>query len=68
MKEKKMKSDDCIVSLIPYLYESMEAVTEPETFSVWIGNTEYVVSTHFNPNGRQTMFQQMKDLILADNP
>lgn len=68
MKEKKMKSDDCIVSLIPYLYESMEAVTDPESFSVWIGNTEYVVNTHFNPNGRQTMFQQMKDLILADNP
>lgn len=68
MKEKKMKSDDCIVSLIPYLYESMEAVTDPESFSVWIGNTEYVVHTHFNPNGRQTMFQQMKDLILADNP
>lgn len=68
MKEKKMKSDDYIVSLIPYLYESMEAVTDPESFSVWIGNTEYVVNTHFNPNGRQTMFQQMKDLILADNP
>ncbi len=68
MKDTNRKADDCIVSLIPYLYDSMEAVTEPETISVWIGKTEYVVNTHFHPNGRQTMFQQMKDLILrADN-
>lgn len=64
MKDTNRKADDCIVSLIPYLYDSMETVTEPETFSVWIGKTEYVVNTHFNPNGRQTMFQQMKDLVL----
>ncbi len=64
MKEKKTKSDDCIVSLIPYLYDNMEAATEPETFSAWMGKTEYIVHTHFNPNGRQTMFQQMKDMIL----
>ena len=68
MKDTNRKADDCIVSLIPYLYDSMEAVTELEIFSVWIGKTEYVVNTHFNPNGKQTMFQQMKDLILrADN-
>ena len=64
MKEKKIKPDDCIVSLIPYLYDSMEAATQPETFSVWMGKTEYVVHTHFNPEGTPTMFQQMKELIL----
>ena len=63
-----MKSDDCIVSLIPYLYDNIEAATKPANFTMRIGNTEYMVNTHFNPNGRQTMFQQMKDLILADNP
>ena len=63
---KRMKSDDCIVFLIPYLYDSMEAVTQPEAFTMKVGKTEYVVNTHFNPDGRQTMFQQMKELVLAD--
>ena len=63
---KRMKSDDCIVFLIPYLYDSMEAVAQPEAFTMQIGKTEYVVNTHFNPDGRQTMFQQMKELVLAD--
>ena len=67
MKDMNGKADDCIVSLIPYLYDSMEAATQPETFTLQIGKTEYVVNTHFNPNGRQTMFQQMKDLILRQD-
>ena len=67
MKDMNGKADDCIVSLIPYLYDSMEAATQPETFTVQIGKTEYVVNTHFNPNGRQTMFQQMKYLILRQD-
>lgn len=67
MKDMNGKADDCIVSLIPYLYDSMEAAMQPETFTLQIGKTEYVVNTHFNPNGRQTMFQQMKDLILRQD-
>ena len=67
MKDMNGKADDCIVSLIPYLYDSMEAATQPETFTVQIGKTEYVVNTHFNPIGRQTMLQQMKYLILRQD-
>ena len=66
MKEKNIKADDCIVSLLPYLYDSMERIKAPDSFSMQIGNTEYLVNTHFNPNGRQTMFQQMKRIVLGD--
>ena len=35
-------------------------------FSVKIGGTTYEVSTHFNPNGRQCVFEQFKELILSE--
>ena len=30
------------------------------------GGTTYEVSTHFNPNGRQCVFEQFKELILSE--
>ncbi len=66
MKERKVKTDDCIVSLLPYLYDRIEEIKEPDSFSMRIGNTEYLVNTHFNPEGTQTMFQQMKRIVLGD--
>ncbi len=38
-----------------------------ETFQMKIGGTTYEVSTHFNPKGRQCIFEQFKELILAEN-
>ncbi len=38
-----------------------------ETFQMKIGGTTYEVSTHFNPKGRQCIFEQFKELILSEN-
>lgn len=32
-----------------------------------IGGTTYEVSTHFNPNGRQCVMEQFKQLILSEH-
>ena len=37
-----------------------------DTFTMKIGGTTYEVSTHFNPNGRQCVFEQFKELILSE--
>lgn len=37
-----------------------------ETFQMKIGGTIYEVSTHFNPKGRQCIFEQFKELILSE--
>lgn len=37
-----------------------------ETFKMKIGGTTYEVSTHFNPKGRQCIFEQFKELILSE--
>ncbi len=37
-----------------------------ETFQMKIGGTTYEASTHFNPKGRQCIFEQFKELILSE--
>lgn len=37
-----------------------------ETIKMKIGGTTYEVSTHFNPKGRQCIFEQFKELILSE--
>ena len=37
-----------------------------DTFVKKIGGTTYEVSTHFNPNGRQSALEQFKQLILSE--
>lgn len=34
-----------------------------EPFFMKISNTTYEVNTHFNPNGRENVLQQFKDLL-----
>ena len=36
-------------------------------FSMKIGGTVYDVTTHFNPNGRESLFKQILDIILSAN-
>lgn len=38
-----------------------------DTFVKKIGGTTYEVSTHFNPNGRQSALEQFKQLILSEH-
>ncbi len=40
---------------------------DEDTFTMKIGGTTYEVSTHFNPNGRQCVMEQFKQLILSEH-
>lgn len=37
-----------------------------DDFKLKIGGTTYEISTHFNPNGRQCVMEQFKELILSE--
>ena len=37
------------------------------SFSMKIGGTIFDVTTHFNANGRQSVLQQFRDLILSEH-
>lgn len=51
-----------IIDLAPYLTKSGE-----ETFTVKIGRSTYEVTTHFNPNGKRSVLEQFKELLLNGN-
>ena len=38
-----------------------------DLFSIRIGNTTYEVSTHFDPQGRQSVLNQFRRLLLTRN-
>ena len=46
-------------------YEKVRRFGE-DTFVKKIGGTTYEVSTHFKPDGRQSAWEQFKQLILAE--
>ena len=46
-------------------YEKVRRFGE-DTFVKKIGGTTYEVSTHFNPDGRQSALEQFKQLILSE--
>ena len=37
------------------------------SFEIKIAGTTYEVVTHFNPEGRQSVLEQFRDLILREN-
>ena len=55
------RSKDCVFD-----YGKVRRFGE-DTFTMKIGGTTYEVSTHFNPNGRQCVFEQFKELILSEH-
>ena len=56
-----MDNNSNISLLAPY-YDSPESTP----FTVKIGGTTYEVSTHFNPQGKQCVMEQFKELILSE--
>lgn len=54
--------------ILPYniaVKEKRNIVYQPTSeFSLKVGGTYFDVSTHFDTNGRQSVLQQFKDLIL----
>ena len=63
MKRTKRINEDEIVTkdfLMAPFYENPDGTTTLYK----IGGTTYEVTVHFNPEGRETVFDQFKDLIL----
>ena len=55
------RSNECVLD-----YSKVRRFGE-DTFTTKIGGTTYEVSTHFNPNGRQCVMEQFKQLILSEH-
>ena len=54
------RSEHCIFD-----YDRVRRFGE-DTFKLKISGTTYEVSTHFNPEGRQCVMEQFKELILSE--
>ena len=55
------RSNECVLD-----YSKVRRFGE-DTFTMKVGGTTYEVSTHFNPNGRQCVMEQFKQLILSEH-
>lgn len=55
------RSNECVFD-----YSKVRRFGE-DTFTTKIGGTTYEVSTHFNPNSRQCVMEQFKQLILSEH-
>lgn len=68
-------SDDVPIDLTEYVLPRDIAYREKvvrrkhyqRRFSMKIGGTVFDVTTHFNTEGRQTVLQQFRDLILSEH-
>ena len=62
MKLTKIKKDEIVTKdfLMAPFYENPDGTTTLYK----IGGTTYEVTVHFNHGGRETVFEQFKDLIL----
>ncbi|MBQ4258264.1 MAG: hypothetical protein II713_04610 [Clostridia bacterium] len=45
-------------------YLPEELFQEKDDFTVWIGGTLYEVHTGFDPNGKQSVLRQFRDLLI----
>ena len=52
------------ISLLPH--ETLEDMNASGDFTIKESSTVYTVSTHFDPSGRQSVFDQLKKLLLSD--
>lgn len=69
-------SDDAPIDLLEYVLPQDFACRDTiaryrhdpnNRFSMKIGGTVFDVKTHFNTEGRQTVLQQFRDLILSEH-
>ena len=68
-------SDDMLIDLMEYVLPRDSACREnavhckhyQRRFSMKVGGTVFDVTTHFNAEGRQTVLQQFRDLILSEH-
>ena len=64
--DRKQLSESEIAAILPFPYDSLEEVNRPTGFTMKIGRATYIVSTFFDPDGRESVFRQIQKVILAD--
>ena len=64
--DRKQLNEQEIAAILPFPYESLEEVNHPTGFTMKIGRSTYIVNTFFDPDGRESVFRQMRKVILAD--
>ena len=47
-------------------FENLEEANSQAEFTVKSAGTVYSVTTHFDPAGKQSIFEQLKKLLLSD--
>ena len=47
-------------------FENLEEANSQAEFTVKSAGTVYTVTTHFDPSGKQSVFDQLKKLLLPD--
>ena len=51
---------------VPLPHEAIGETNEPTKFAVISKKTVYIVNSRFDPNGRESVFSQLKKLLLTD--
>ena len=60
-----MRDKDSTENTIDFSPAALYADDGDNTFSVKIGGTFFEITTHFNADGKQTVLEQFKKLILS---
>ena len=63
-----MKRDDIKDAPLPVIlpFENLEEANSQVEFSMKSAGIVYTVTTHFDPSGKQSVFEQLKKLLLSD--
>ena len=64
--EHKQLTEPEIAAILPFPYDLLEEVNRPTGFTMKIGRATYIVSTFFDPDGRESVFRQMQKVIFPD--
>ena len=64
MKQDDETKDTPLSVILPF--ESLEEANSEAEFTVKSAGTVYTVTTHFDPYGKQSVFEQLKKLLLSD--
>ena len=64
MKRDDETKDTLQPVILPF--ENLEEANSQAEFTVKSAGTVYTVTTHFDPSGKQSVFEQLKKLLLSD--
>ena len=64
MKRDNEIMDTPLPVILPF--ENLEEANSQAEFTLRSAGTVYSVTTHFDPSGKQSVFEQLKKLLLSD--